>query len=139
MKNRLQSGFTLIELLVVIAIIGLLASVILASLGSVQARARDARRIEDINSLQKAFALHLTSSGTYPISTSTTTLDGTDAISVAIIASESIATIPRDPTTPVYVYTYISNSIGSTYTLSFCLETNAIKGYNQGCGNTLSP
>lgn len=62
-----QTGFTLIELLVVIAIIGLLASIVLASLTSARAKARDAKRLGDLRSLQTAVELYSTEhNGQYP-------------------------------------------------------------------------
>lgn len=61
-----NKGFTLIELLVVIAIIGILSSVVLASLNSARQKSRDARRISDINQIQLAMELYFDSCGQYP-------------------------------------------------------------------------
>lgn len=61
-----NKGFTLIELLVVIAIIGILSSVVLASLNSARAKARDAKRLSDMKQMQIALEFYYDSFGEYP-------------------------------------------------------------------------
>ena len=66
MNTDRAKGFTLIELLVVIAIIGTLASVILASLNSARVKARNVRRLSDIQQLLNAFNLGLNGTNSLP-------------------------------------------------------------------------
>lgn len=132
-------GFTLIELLVVIAIIALLTAIGLVSYNTVQMKARDSRRVSDVQQIQTALGLYMINEGAYPVATATTTLDGTDSVSNALIEAESFPTIPLDPIHPTYSYAYRSNEAGTDYTISFCLETDSVENYDEGCGNTVSP
>lgn len=62
-KNK---GFTLIELLVVIAVIGILSTIVLASLNAARAKARDARRLSDMHQMQLALDMYNSTFGQYP-------------------------------------------------------------------------
>ena len=61
-----KKGFTLIELLVVVAIIGILATVVLASLSQVRSRAQGAKAVADLRSLSHAFRVYEIDNDMYP-------------------------------------------------------------------------
>ncbi len=63
---KYRKGFTLIELLVVIAIIGILSSVVLASLNMARKKARDAKRVSGLNQLVTAIEMFYLDNGYYP-------------------------------------------------------------------------
>jgi len=64
-------GFTLIELLVVIAIIAVLAVIGIALFSSVQSRARDSKRVQDITAMSKAMEVNYVAGSGYPTAVST--------------------------------------------------------------------
>jgi general secretion pathway protein G len=137
-----KKGFTLIELMVVIALIGILSSVILASLTTVKERNRDAKRVSDIREIEKALSLYQISNNSFPVPADPSgeiILTGTDEISELLEDGGHISEAPTDPQHPATSYTYQTNSQGGTFILSFCLETNTIKSFAQGCGNTIEP
>ena len=106
-------GFTLIELLVVIAIIGILSSVVLASLNSARKKGRDARRVSDLKQLQLALELSYDANGTYPAAINT----------AALVTPGYISVIPSDPSGGTAAYGYVQTGSGSGYYIGATLET----------------
>lgn len=67
--RRGQTGFTIVELLIVIVVIGILAALVLNSFSGAQARARDARRAQDIASIKRALLAYEALNGGVPRTT----------------------------------------------------------------------
>jgi prepilin-type N-terminal cleavage/methylation domain-containing protein len=143
-----SKGFTLIELLVVIAIIGILASIILSSLSTAQAKGRDARRVSDIKQIQLALSLYYDANSSYPVN-----LYGSPSV---LVSQGFISAIPSDPkySTPCtsdsggsacYAYVALNSAAcgatctsGTSYHLGAVLETSnaAIASDADACTGT---
>lgn len=130
-RNNGKKGFTLIELLVVIAIIGILASIVLASLNSARQKSRDARRVADIKSIQLALELLFDTCNGYPSKSPAGLLvAGDTVIGCASTLGTFLAAIPANPTPNGAAYDYCSSATPggacaastASYTLTFSLE-----------------
>ena len=125
LKIKNEKGFTLIELLVVVAIVGLLSSVVLASLNSARAKGRDANKKIELKEIYTTLQRFWIDNGTSP----TNPAAGTSwcAISSGTCAQElknpnyfvnlPISPVPADP---FYYYDY-----GAFFTVAVHLEQEA--------------
>src|SRR3989344_1281923 len=101
MVNK-KRGFTLIELLVVIAIIGILASVVLASLSTARNKGKDASAQASLNSVRSSAEIYYSGAGANSY--------GTAATTVSVAANGTV-----------------TNSGAGTNTLSTCNDTDVQK------------
>lgn len=134
--NKKNNGFTLIELLVVIAIIGLLSSIVLASLNGARSRARDARRAADINQIQTALELYYNTYGNYPVYTENE-CGGTEGYTVSnnnfmqvLVTNNFIATYPVDPAGTNCNLQYTATADQQGYVIFVHFETKPNTGCN---------
>ncbi|MFQ5540907.1 MAG: type II secretion system protein [Candidatus Paceibacteria bacterium] len=111
LRNKAR-GFTLIELLVVIAIIGILSSVVLASLNDARQKSRDAKRVADIKQLQLAMELFFDTNASYPTT------------SLSQLAPTYIAVIPTDPLGNTAYYWDAAGSVSGNTATDYNLGAN---------------
>ncbi|OGE80374.1 MAG: hypothetical protein A2826_02870 [Candidatus Doudnabacteria bacterium RIFCSPHIGHO2_01_FULL_43_23] len=150
-KVKIKSrGFTLIELLVVIAIIGLLASVVVTSLSSTRAKARDTKRISDLKQMKLGLDLFLNHGNGYPTKVS---FDAAIAAKTVLTCGTVPTVLPvQDPLYPQsgYLYNYTdtgavtsgcggANNLNTDYQITFTLEKTGATTYTMNSNGQFSP
>jgi prepilin-type N-terminal cleavage/methylation domain-containing protein len=113
MKN-FKKGFTLIELLVVVAIIGILASVVLASLNTSRLKGADAAIKSDLANARSQAEILYTTWGGYGVDGSPT------AFSPAATCANTADTLFADPT----IWAQINGAMTVSGGLESCVSTS---------------
>lgn len=113
-------AFTLVELLIVVAIIAILATLVLVNMGNIQGRVRDAKRIGDLNNVQKSIQQYYLQAGKYPVNQSWSSLE-------IGLKNAGVSQLQHDPlfdgSNPERDYKYAANADLTSYVLFAQLET----------------
>ena len=123
--KKYQRGFTLIELLVVIAIIGILASVVLASLNTSRGSARDAKRLSEAKQLQTALEIFRNNNdGAYPCAngSAVATINCANPVQINSATPPVLLTTLNFPHSPDLVYAAAGGAI--QYRIGSAVSTN---------------
>ena len=132
-KNKKNKGFTLFELLVSISIIGILTALASVAFSGAQKKARDARRVQDMKSVQTAAEQYYSQANyVYPANT---------AVASWTVNSQAVLSMfpvdPKNDTT--YFYNYIPAGSNTTYCSCARVEnTNNGNSTNNAC-NFVTP
>ncbi|MDD5291495.1 MAG: type II secretion system protein [Patescibacteria group bacterium] len=136
-------GFTLIELLVIISIIGFLTVAALFSFNIVRMHSRDAIRVGNVATLNRALAMYMNDQGSYPIA-SGECLKAASGSGKDLLDSDVIVDVPLDPLWPTTVPTSVNEDgyaegaasnfcyyymgTNKNYYISYYLESNSKSG-----------
>jgi len=114
MLRNTKGGFTLIELLVVISIIGLLSSIVLTSVNSARKKARDARRLADMHTMQTALEFYYDQFNQYPDSDNAG-CGGWDSSGTPVASPSFITPLVSSGFLPSHIFDPITNDNCGNY------------------------
>jgi len=131
-----RRGFTIVELLIVIVVIAILAAISVVAYNGIQARARDAQRVSDLNSIYKAVLNYQSVHGSLPgcagygyCASQPTNPANTQSWKNMNISPEFIANMPNDPINT-------DNQYGYYYARGYAKNTSGTGVSYVGGGNS---
>lgn len=136
-RKKLNKGFSLVELLVVITIIAILSVAAYSAVGGNTIKARDAKRKQDVGTIQQALELYYVENSKYPLATGTNTVtmgapDG--------LTKKQLSNLPTDPQKKldgsIIGYKYAVDGPRQTYEIGATLESDGLEAYVVGNSET---
>lgn len=137
--SKKSRAFTLIELLVVISIIALLSSIVLSSLNTARAKARDARKIGDFRQISLALTLYYDKFASMPANPTpgTEVCDGSAGYTTVmndLISNGFLGAAPRSPGGAGYCYyNYGAGGIGGLLVTTLEAAPDTLTGIPPSC------
>lgn len=147
-------GFTIVELLIVIVVIAILAALTYVGYSGFNAKARDSRRVDDVQAITKALELYYVDNGKYPTGAGSSSINSSwstsnEEASWDHLMDQLAPYIDSLPVDPVNVgtdsrYSYFSNTSnlvpgycgvngrGQMYVLGYALESGKISRVTVG-------
>ena len=134
MHTNRSRGFTLIELLVVIAIIGVLSSVVLASLNTARSKGNDAAIQSNLSTIQTQAEIYYGGTGSNTYGTAGTSCTTASSVFVdtniarAVTAAESAngsSSVVCNNSTSAYA---ISSPLSSSSSVYWCVDSTGFSG-----------
>lgn len=129
---NLKKGFTLIELLVVVAIIGILASVVLASLNTARSKGSDAAIKANLDNMRAQAAIYYDqNNSTYGTSVAcTVSSSGTLTTCTGLFGDTTMQSgLKQAASTSGTTVTGTTDSTGNAYGIEAVLKTDTTKGW----------
>ena len=123
MMKSFKRGFTLIELLVVIAIIGILAAIVLASLGTARSKGSDAKVKEQMAAFRNAAEIYYSTNNYYNVSGTASVCTGLVADTSSGMASINTATNWPDGVAPACTSNATVSANATAYSTVHYLST----------------